>query len=171
MDYKKGYNIVKHCLVLIIIAVLISIIVVKYNVKPLQPVLMQEIIKTDKIDTDSFSERNLLNFMYVLDIKNPNIVLNQAKLETGNFTSDRFKKYNALFGFQVSDTQVIKYHSWKESVIHYKTWQMFRLKDSENYYDFLIRVKYASDSSYIKKLKQFSKSYKKKISVRYKIFR
>jgi flagellum-specific peptidoglycan hydrolase FlgJ len=93
--------------------------------------------------------------MMLIEIQYPEIVLAQAKLESGNFTSERFKKYNALFGFQTSDTNIIKYKSWKESVIHYKAWQMKRLKSNENYYDFLIRIKYASDSNYINKLKQF----------------
>jgi flagellum-specific peptidoglycan hydrolase FlgJ len=93
--------------------------------------------------------------MDILEIEYPNIVLAQAKLESGNFTSNRFKQYNALFGFQTSNTNVLKYKSWKESVINYKNWQMRRLKDGENYYDFLVRVKYSEDPNYINKLKQF----------------
>src|SRR5574343_185628 len=59
---------------------------------------------------DTFSEANLVKFMEILDIQHPDIVLNQAKHETGNFTSNRFKKYNALFGFQSSDTNIHKYN-------------------------------------------------------------
>jgi len=109
----------------------------------------------DTVKIEGFSENNLIEFMMLIEIQYPEIVLAQAKLESGNFTSNRFKKYNALFGFQTSDTNIIKYKSWKESVIHYKTWQMKRLKGGENYYDFLIRIKYASDTNYINKLKQF----------------
>jgi hypothetical protein len=109
----------------------------------------------DTVRIEGFSENNLIEFMMLIEIQYPEIVLAQAKLESGNFTSERFKKYNALFGFQTSDTNIIKYKSWKESVIHYKAWQMKRLKSNENYYDFLIRIKYASDSNYINKLKQF----------------
>lgn len=110
------------------------------------------------INNDSFSEENLKNWMKDLNIEHANIVFNQARHETGNFTSNRFKKYNALFGFQITDTNIIKYKSWKESVIDYKCWQMKRLKPDENYYDFLIRIKYAKDSLYIKKLKKYAKS-------------
>lgn len=109
----------------------------------------------DTVKIESFSENNLIKFMMLIEIQYPEIVLAQAKLESGNFTSERFKKYNALFGFQTSDTNIIKYKSWKESVVHYKAWQMKRLKGGENYYDFLIRIKYAADSNYINKLKQF----------------
>jgi flagellum-specific peptidoglycan hydrolase FlgJ len=93
--------------------------------------------------------------MELLEIEYPDIVLAQARLESGNFTSNRFIKHNALFGFQTSNTNVLKYKSWKESVINYKNWQMRRLKDGENYYDFLVRVKYSEDPNYINKLKQF----------------
>jgi len=120
-----------------------------------QPLLPKSVNYADTIKIESFSENNLIKFMMLIEIQYPEIVLAQAKLESGNFTSERFKKYNALFGFQTSDTNIIKYKSWKESVIHYKTWQMKRLKGGENYYDFLVRVGYSTDSNYINKLKQF----------------
>lgn len=109
----------------------------------------------DTVKIDEFSEAKLIEFMDILCIKHPQIVLAQAKHETGNFTSPRFIKYHALFGFQTSDTNVIKYKSWKESVIAYKCWQMKRLREDEDYYKFLIRVRYANDSNYVKKLKQY----------------
>jgi len=120
-----------------------------------QPLLPKPVLYADTVKIEGFSEAKLIEFMEVIEMKHPKIVLNQAKLETGNFTSPRFIKYNALFGFQTSDTDVIKYKSWKESVIAYKAWQMKRLKTNEDYHRFLIRVKYAADSNYIKKLKQF----------------
>lgn len=120
-----------------------------------QPLLPKPVLYADTVKIEGFSEAKLIEFMEVIEMKHPKIVLNQAKLETGNFTSPRFIKYNALFGFQTSDTDVIKYKSWKESVIAYKAWQMKRLKTNEDYYKFLIRSHYAADSNYIKKLKQF----------------
>lgn len=121
----------------------------RYTVKYSSTIEQSNIIDT------TFNEKQLIDLITYLEIKYPEIVLAQAKLESGNFTSNRFKQYNALFGFQTSDTNIIKYKSWKESVIHYKVWQMKRLKENEDYYDFLIRVKYSEDSSYINKLKQF----------------
>lgn len=120
-----------------------------------QPLLPKPVLYADTVKIEGFSEAKLIEFMEVIEMKHPKIVLNQAKLETGHFTSPRFIKYNALFGFQTSDTDVIKYKSWKESVIAYKAWQMKRLKTNEDYYKFLIRSHYAADSNYIKKLKQF----------------
>lgn len=120
-----------------------------------QPLLPKPVNYADTVKIESFSEAKLLEYMELVEIKYPHIVMKQAKLETGNFTSPRFIKYNALFGFQTSDTNVIKYKSWKESVIAYKAWQMKRLKTNEDYHQFLIRVGYAKDSLYIYKLKKF----------------
>lgn len=121
-----------------------------------QPILLPKPIPyADTVKIEGFSEAKLIEFMKVVEMQYPEIVLKQAKLETGHFKAPRFIKYNALFGFQTSDTDVIKYKSWKESVIAYKAWQMKRLKDNEDYYKFLVRTKYAVDSNYIKKLKQF----------------
>lgn len=121
----------------------------KYSYK--KPTVIKEVMQFDT----TFNEKQLMSWILFLEIKYPDIVLAQAKLESGNFTSNRFKQHNALFGFQTSDTNIIKYKSWKESVIAYKAWQMKRLKADENYYDFLMRVKYSEDPSYIDKLKQY----------------
>lgn len=121
----------------------------KYSYK--EPSVIQEVIQFDT----TFNEKQLIDLITYLEIEYPEIVLAQAKLESGNFTSNRFKQHNALFGFQTSGTNIIKYKSWKESVIDYKCWQMKRLKEGEDYYDFLVRIKYSEDSLYINKLKQF----------------
>jgi len=132
------------------ILILIAIFSYSYFTFPVKQIIKENTKINDSIITDSIYE-----FILLLDIKHPKIVYNQAKLETGNFTSNRFIKHNALFGFQTSDTDIIKYKSWKESVIDYKCWQMKRLKNNEDYYKFLIKIGYAQDSLYINKLKQF----------------
>lgn len=119
-----------------------------------EKIVTKTIIVENKLNLDTFSEKNLLKMINLLEIQHPDIVLAQAKLETGNFTAPRFKKYNALFGFQTSDTNIMKYSTWKESVIAYKSWQMKRLKEREDYYSFLKRIKYAADTNYIPKLKR-----------------
>lgn len=117
-------------------------------------IVTKTIVVKETLNINKFNENNLVTLMTLLDIKHPDIVLAQAKLETGNFTAPRFKKYNALFGFQTSDTNIMKYSTWKESVIAYKSWQMKRLKEGEDYYSFLKRIKYAADTNYIPKLKR-----------------
>ena len=156
MDYR---TLAKRCKkwtnITILVCVVIIIFTIYRNNCVIQHTLQRPIYITDTVKFDKFSEVNLIKYMDVLGIEHADIVLNQAKHETGNFTSPRFKQYNALFGFQTSNVSTVKYKSWKESVIHYKYWQMKRLKSNENYYSFLKRVHYSEDSVYINKLKQY----------------
>lgn len=155
MDYRTKYHIARKLLFMTMLGITSYFVLKIIMHKNETPEIPKPCIIFDTVRIEVFSEANLIRYMDILEIEYPNIVLAQAKLESGNFTSNRFKQYNALFGFQTSNTNIIKYKSWKESVINYKNWQMRRLKDGENYYDFLVRVKYSEDSNYINKLKQF----------------
>jgi len=152
MDYRSKYKFIRNVNIITSIMLILSLIgnFYKYETR-----VNSNFTQINSYNKNLKFEDSLINFINLLEIKHPKIVYNQAKLETGNFISNKFKKYNALFGFQISDTNIIKYKSWKESVIDYKAWQMKRLKNNENYYDFLVRIKYANDSNYINKLKQF----------------
>ena len=155
MDYRTKYHVARKLLFMTLIGITAYFVLKNTMFKQPIPEIRKPSIIVDTVRIEVFSEANLIRYMNILEIEYPNIVLAQAKLESGNFTSNRFKQYNALFGFQTSNTNIIKYKSWKESVINYKNWQMRRLKDGENYYDFLVRVKYSEDPNYINKLKQF----------------
>jgi uncharacterized FlgJ-related protein len=155
MDYRTKYHVARKLLFMTLIGITAYFVLKNTMFKQPIPEIRKPSIIVDTVRIETFSEANLIRYMEILEIEYPNIVLAQAKLESANFTSNRFKQYNALFGFQTSNTNVLKYKSWKESVINYKNWQMRRLKDGENYYDFLVRVKYFEDPNYINKLKQF----------------
>jgi uncharacterized FlgJ-related protein len=155
MDYRTKYHVARKLLFMTLIGITAYFVLKNTMFKQSIPEIRKPSIIVDTVRIETFSEANLIRYMEILEIECPNIVLAQAKLESGNFTSNRFKQYNALFGFQTSSINIIKYKSWKESVINYKNWQMRRLKDGENYYDFLVRVKYSEDSNYVNKLKQF----------------
>ena len=99
----------------------------------------------------------LVNF----ECKHPEWVIRQAKLETGNFTSDNFKKNHNLFGMKYSErgycqkskkTHYAVYRKWVESVYDYRDWQEVKYKQG-NYLSFLQSVGYAEDKKYINKLK------------------
>lgn len=88
-------------------------------------------------------------------IKHPRIVLAQAKLETGNYTSNHCIKRNNLFGLY--NSQKKEYHSfkhWHHSIQAYKDMIEYKHRDGENYYRFLKRIRYAVSSDYITKVKQ-----------------
>jgi flagellum-specific peptidoglycan hydrolase FlgJ len=87
------------------------------------------------------------------EIQHPEIVLRQAIWETGWFKSDYCRNRHNLFGFRHTKTYMT-FNSWQESVEYYKKWQEKRYKDpNEDYYKFLVRVKYATSKEYVSKLK------------------
>lgn len=85
------------------------------------------------------------------NLKHPEIVLAQSRLETGEYTSEVCKKYNNLFGLRKGNTYR-KYNHWTESVTAYKELIQSRYKGGD-YYQFLLKIKYAEDPSYIVKVK------------------
>lgn len=87
-------------------------------------------------------------------VKYHEIVYNQARLETENFKSRGFKDLNNPLGFTLN-RKLMKFKTLEHSVIYLKDLQVRRMKKNEHWYDFLVRVKWARDNSYIEKLKQF----------------
>lgn len=84
----------------------------------------------------------------------PDIVYNQARLETGNFTSKVFKEYNNAFGLYDSVHQrYYRFNHWVESVLAYKGMIQSRYNYNQDYYEFLDSINYAKDETYISKLK------------------
>lgn len=136
--------------------------------------------------TNNFSNRTLsedMTFLYkrispsslyqeILEsgVKFPDVVFAQALLESGNFTSNVFRKENNLFGMKYprrrkttsleeGDTGYANYFHWTHSVYDYKLWQSQSLRNKEiktqsEYLKHLGRV-YAEDKNYVKKLKGF----------------
>jgi uncharacterized FlgJ-related protein len=113
-----------------------------------------------------FSTANMLRVMNQMGIAYPDVVLAQARLETGNFTSKVFRENNNLFGMKlprVRNTTAIgeqnshaDYASWRQSIIDYKLWQdnmIAGIKSKKQYLNYLSK-NYAEDKKYINKLKQ-----------------
>jgi hypothetical protein len=85
-------------------------------------------------------------FKYICEkgIQHPEIVIKQAVLETGWFKSPFLMTRNNIFGFRKN--KYMRFNNWKECVDYYKTWQEKRYKNnSEDYYKFLVRIKYATN--------------------------
>ena len=86
-------------------------------------------------------------------VPHADIVLAQARLETGNFTSRRCREDHNLFGIK-HGRRYARYRSWRESVSDYKQRISSRYHGGD-YYAFLRKIGYAKDPKYITKLKQF----------------
>lgn len=100
------------------------------------------------------NDSNLMQVCKMHGVVEPEIVLAQAKLETGNYTSDVFIENNNLFGlYDSNNSEYYKFNSWEESVKAYKDLIQSKLQKNEDYYQFLVRIGYAEDPKYIKKVK------------------
>lgn len=105
-------------------------------------------------------------YSYLLEKKvlHPEIVLHQAILETGWLRGKYLMSRNNLFGFRKK--KYMRFKNWKESVDYYKKWQVKYYKNpKENYYNFLVRIKFAGAKQYKShllkiKYKPFSKKVK-----------
>lgn len=92
------------------------------------------------------------------DIKHPKKVLAQAKLESGNYTSYHCRKKNNFLGLYNSKKgEYFKFNHWTDCIQGYKDMVEYKLRDGEDYYDFLVRIKYASSPDYVRKVKQIER--------------
>ena len=95
------------------------------------------------------------------NIKHPRIVLAQAKLETGNYTSRHCIKGNNLFGlYNSKKKKYFQFNHWSESIEAYKNMIEYKHRDGENYYKFLERIGYATSPTYVDKVKQIENNLK-----------
>lgn len=96
--------------------------------------------------------RNLYEVMERYDISNKNIVIAQALLETGYFTSRVCLDCNNLFGLRKpTNGEYYEFDSWEKSVKAYRDYVQYKYKGGD-YYAFLDRIGYAEDKDYISKL-------------------
>ena len=126
-----------------------------------------EIVETQE-QLNEFSYENLKQALETLEVSNPDIILKQAKLESGNFKSDVFKENNNFMGMRqprVRETTAIGsnkghavYEDWYDCVkdiVLFQEYYANRISKSVDYYDFLGQV-YAVDLGYVNKLKQMN---------------
>ena len=90
-------------------------------------------------------------------IPHPDIVLAQARLETGNFTSKLCRTRHNIFGIK-HGRNYASYRSWRECVSDYKKRISSRYKGGD-YYTFLEQLPYAQDKEYTNKLRKIARRY------------
>lgn len=112
-------------------------------------------------DENAIPELNLENVKQAIidaGIKNPDVVLRQAILETGWLKCTNCSLgTNNLFGFFYKG-KYLSFENWVESVEYYKWWQD-QLYTGGDYYEFLRRVGYATAPNYIRELKNLKGLY------------
>ena len=113
--------------------------------------IIKDSVKVQKTSMLPLNEKNLKKVLKDNNIHHSNIVLAQAKLETGNFTSKVCKSKGNLFGLR-KGKHYRYYKHWSESVKAYKKLIQSRYKGGD-YLAFLNNIGYASDPNYSIKLK------------------
>ncbi len=106
------------------------------------------------------TELNIANLAGVIEkygISHPRIVIAQALLETGYFTSRVCLECNNLFGLRRKDGSYYEFNSWEESVKAYKDYVQYKYKGG-SYLNFLRVIGYAEDPNYVFKVAQIAKS-------------
>lgn len=100
---------------------------------------------------------NLAKAIEKYDISHPHIVIAQALLETGYFTSRVCLEYNNLFGLRRKDGSYYEFNNWEESVKAYKNYVQYKYKGG-SYLSFLKVIGYAEDPDYITKVFHIAKT-------------
>ena len=117
-------------------------------------------------DYNEFSEEKLIQKIKELNFRYPYIVLAQAKLETGYFTSTNFIQANNMFGMKQAKARAntalrterghAYYDTWIESLYDYALYHnayLNKLRTESQYYSYLSQ-NYAEDPFYVSKLKK-----------------
>ena len=151
---------------------LVSIIVGSYLLGAINWTTQAEVI--DPIPTDSTLvatakqevafEDSVYQYILFLNIKHPEVVFKQAKIESGNFKSKVFRENNNMFGMKIpykrasiaggENLGYAVYNTWQESIIDYALYQTYTAKgmNKEQYIQHL-GASYAEDPDYKAKVK------------------
>lgn len=98
------------------------------------------------------TQKNLLDEIIRQDVRFPRIVLAQAMLETGYFSSRVCREYNNLFGLRKRNGAYYQFDRWEDSVAAYRDYVQYKYTGG-NYFDFLDRIGYAEDKRYTQKVR------------------
>ena len=114
-------------------------------------------LKFGKAPTLELNIGNLAKVIEQNGLSHPRIVIAQALLETGYFTSRVCLECNNLFGLRRKDGSYYQFDNWEESVKAYKKYVQYKYKGG-GYLNFLIDLGYAEDPNYVIKVAQIAKA-------------
>lgn len=116
---------------------------------------------------DKIHKDEVYDYILASDIYEHEIVYKQVLLETGHLKSYLCTHNHNLFAMRLprkretlaigEEYRYAIFRTWQESIDDYCIWQQTMYKDTtENYYDFLDRVGYATSKEYTNKLKSIN---------------
>lgn len=147
--------------------IILSVLIVVFGIgvvvgKSIYDKPVETITKEQIIQEISF-EDSVYNYILELNIQHPEVVLRQARIESGNFKSRVFLENNNMFGMKIpnkrpnmvsgSNRGYAVYNTWQESVIDYALYQVYSGKNlSKEDYINMLNNNYAKDTEYLNKL-------------------
>jgi uncharacterized FlgJ-related protein len=179
MNFKFLKGVMKIIGIFIVVVLIVNGVMIERRLKSELEIKKDQVVELKhllnkeisyNLKTESrISEDALYRTLIELGVRFPHIVLAQARLETGNFSSKVFRRTNNLFGMKVAKQRLTTAKSGKGVYAYYDTWQLsvidyalfqtsfLRGVDSEReYYNYLAR-NYAEDPKYVKKLQMLVK--------------
>ena len=140
-------------IILIILFCFVSMSFHDVNVMPKQQDV--EVCDTSFLNVNELNDSILYLALVHYDIKYPKAVLAQAKLESGNYTSSHYRNRNNFLGLYNSRRkEYFRFNHWSECILAYKDMVEYKLREGEDYYQFLDRIGYAENPNYIRLVKQ-----------------
>lgn len=144
----------------IILIILFCFVSMSFNHTEIQETTVSdaEICDTTFLQSEELNDSILYLALVHYNVKHPKAVLAQAKLESGNYTSHHCRVRNNFLGLYNSGKgEYFRFDHWTDCIKGYKSMIEYKLRDGEDYYDFLSRIGYAEDPSYVHKVRQIER--------------
>lgn len=118
--------------------------------------------KEEQMDTSflqsELNDSTLYLALLYYEVKHPKAIMAQAKLESANYTSKHCRTKNNFLGLYNSrKKEYFSFSHWTACIQGYKNMIEYKMKDGEDYYQFLDRIGYASSPDYINLVKEIEK--------------
>ena len=151
-------------LIFVIITLILSIIIATQLYKT--TILTEEARVIVMRENNEFSRAKLKEYILQLNIKFPQVVLAQAELESGHFTSPIFKENHNFFGMKPAKLRPTTnkgenkghavFDTWRDCVVDYAFYSATYLNDMKSEAEYLeyLRQNYAEDPNYVSTLKK-----------------
>ena len=151
-------------LIFVILTLILSIIIATQLYKT--TILTEEARVIVMRENNEFSRAKLKEYILQLNIKFPQVVLAQAELESGHFTSPIFKENHNFFGMKPAKLRPTTnkgenkghavFDTWRDCVVDYAFYSATYLNDMKSEAEYLeyLRQNYAEDPNYVSTLKK-----------------
>lgn len=144
----------------VLISLLLCVIGLLFSSSSIKPIEHEYIVKP--IEELDLTKENFFLVCKIYDIKFPEIVYAQARLESGNFKSKLFQTKNNFLGLYNSKIKdFYEFDHWTDCLLGYRDLLQFKYTGDDNqetYYKFLKDLPYAMDPEYIKKVRRITES-------------